>query len=82
MCASELMKLKNQLEDLLKKKFVRSSVSSWGASILLVKKINSSMRLCVNYQQLNKVIIKNKYPLQRIDDFDGSIGRCLYVQQD
>ena len=65
MSASELSELKKQLEDLLEKKFVRLSVSPWGAPVLLVKKKDGSMRLCVNYRQLNKVKIKNRYPLMR-----------------
>ncbi|XP_050878174.1 uncharacterized protein LOC127081990 [Lathyrus oleraceus] len=68
MSASELGELKKQLDDLLKKKFVHLSASPWDVSMLLVKKKDSSMRLCVDYQQLNKVTIKNKYPLPRIDD--------------
>jgi len=68
MSASELAELKKQLEDLLDKKFVRPSISPWGAPILLVKKKYGSMRLCINYRQLNKVTIKNWYPLPRIDD--------------
>ena len=68
MSASELSELKKQLEELLEKKFVRPSVSPWGAPVLLVKKKDGSMRLCVDYRQLNKVTIKNKYPLPRIDD--------------
>lgn len=44
------------------------SVSPWGSSMLLIKKKDDSMRLCVDYWQLNKVAIKNKYPLSRIDD--------------
>ena len=68
MSVSELEELKNQLGDLLEKKFIRPSVSHWGASVLLVKKNDGSMRLFVYYQQLNKVKIKNKYPLSRIDN--------------
>ncbi|XP_027357511.1 uncharacterized protein LOC113866910 [Abrus precatorius] len=64
----ELAKLKQQLEELFEKQFVRPSVSLWGAPILLVKKKDGSMRLCVDYRQLNNVTIKNKYPLPRIDD--------------
>ena len=54
MSASELAELKKQLEDLLDKKFVRPSVSRWGAPVLLVKKKDGSMRLCIDYRQLNK----------------------------
>ena len=68
MSASELAELKKQLEDFLDKKFVRPSVSPWGAPMLLVKKKDGSMRLCIDYRQLNKVTIKNRYPLPRIDD--------------
>jgi len=57
MPASELAELKKQLEDLLDKKFVRPSVSPWGASVLLVKKKDGSIRLCIDYWQLNKVTI-------------------------
>src|SRR4030065_2543447 len=60
MSASEFAELKKQLEDLLDKKFVRPSVSPWGAPVLLVKKKDGSMRLCVDYRQLNKVEIKNR----------------------
>jgi hypothetical protein len=68
MSASELNELKKQIEDLLEKKFIRPSVSPWGAPVLLVKKKEGTMRLCIDYRQLNKVTIKNKYPLPRIDD--------------
>ncbi|XP_050886320.1 uncharacterized protein LOC127091680 [Lathyrus oleraceus] len=61
--ASKLAELKKQLEDLLEKGFVKPSVSPWGALVLLVKKKDGSMRLCVDYRQLNKVTIKNKYLL-------------------
>ncbi|PNX98486.1 retrotransposon-related protein [Trifolium pratense] len=63
MPASELEQLKKQLEELLEKKFIRPSVSPWGAPVLLVKKKDGSMRLCIDYRQLNKVTIKNKYQL-------------------
>ena len=75
MSASELSELKKQLEEFLEKKFVRPSVSPWGAFVLLVKKKDGSMRLCVDYRQLNKVTIKNNYPLPRIDDLiDKLVG--------
>lgn len=65
---SELCKIKKHLDDLPEKKFVRSSVLPWEALMLLVKKKDGTMRLCVDYRPLNKVTIKNKYPLSRIDD--------------
>ncbi|KAL0383100.1 UNVERIFIED_CONTAM: Transposon Ty3-G Gag-Pol polyprotein [Sesamum calycinum] len=54
-------------EELLEKGFVRLSISPWGAPVLFVKKKDGSMRLCVDYRQLNRVIVKNKYPLPRIE---------------
>ncbi|XP_052117673.1 uncharacterized protein LOC107489254 [Arachis duranensis] len=68
MAPIELAELKTQLEELLNKRFIRPSVSPWGAPVLLVKKKDGGMRLCVDYRQLNKVTVKNKYPLPRIDD--------------
>jgi len=83
MSASELAELKKQLEDLLDKKFVRPSVSPWGASVLLVKKKDGSMRLCIDYRQLNKVTIKNRYPLPRIDDLmDQLVGARVFSKID
>ena len=55
MSASELAELKKQLEELLEKKFIRPSVSPWGAPVLLVKKKEGSMRLCVDYRQLKRL---------------------------
>ncbi|XP_020997198.1 uncharacterized protein LOC110280479 [Arachis duranensis] len=68
MAPIELVELKTQLEELLNKRFIRPSVSPWGAPVLLVKKKDGGMHLCVYYRQLNKVTVKNKYPLPRIDD--------------
>jgi len=68
MAPAELAELKKQIEDLVEKKFIQLSASPWGAPILLVKKKDGSSRLCVDYRQLNKLTIKNKYPLPRIDD--------------
>nr|KYP71341.1 Transposon Ty3-G Gag-Pol polyprotein [Cajanus cajan] len=79
----ELVETKKQIEDLLEKGFVRPSVSPWGAPVLLVKKKDGSMRLCVDYFQLNKVTIKNKYPLPRIDDLmDQLVGACVFSKID
>ncbi|KAE8657488.1 Ribosomal protein S8 family protein isoform 1 [Hibiscus syriacus] len=68
MAPKELQELKIQLQELLDKGFIRPSVSPWGAPVLFVKKKDGSMRLCIDYRQLNKMTIKNKYPLPRIDD--------------
>ncbi|XP_061357106.1 uncharacterized protein LOC133301486 [Gastrolobium bilobum] len=64
----ELAELKKQLEELSRKNFVRPSVSPWGAPVIFVKKKDGTMRLCMDYRQLNKVSVKNKYPLPLIDD--------------
>ncbi|GAU40543.1 hypothetical protein TSUD_367090 [Trifolium subterraneum] len=83
MSASELDELKKQLEDLLAKRFIRPSVSPWGAPVLLIKKKEGSIRLCMHYRQLNKVTIKNKYPLPRIDDLmDQLVGACVFSKID
>jgi len=83
MSASELAEMKKQLEDLLEKKFVRPSVSPWGAPVLLVKKKDGSMRLCIDYRQLNKVTIKNRYPLPIIDDLmDQLVGPRVFSKID
>jgi len=83
MSASELAELKKQLENLLDKKFVRPSVSPWGAPMLLVKKKDGSMRLCIDYRRLNKVTIKNRYPLPRIDDLmDPLVGARVFRKID
>ncbi|XP_073019332.1 uncharacterized protein [Primulina eburnea] len=75
MASIELKELKEQLEDLLAKGYIRPSVSPWRAPVLSVKKKDGSMRLCVDYRQLNKSTVKNKYPLPRFDDlFDQLQG--------
>ena len=68
MAPAELRELKAQLQELLGKGFIRPSASPWGAPVLFVKKKDGSFRMCIDYRQLNKVTIKNKYPLPRIDD--------------
>ena len=79
----EMLELKNQLEDLKSKGFIRPSVSPWGAPVLLVKKKDGKSRLCVDYRQLNKVTIKNRYPLPRIDDLmDQLRGAMVFSKVD
>jgi len=68
MAPTKLKELKTQLEELLQKGFIRPSVSPWGAPVLFVKKKDGTLRLCIDYRELNKITIKNKYPLPRIDD--------------
>nr|GFA31862.1 putative reverse transcriptase domain-containing protein [Tanacetum cinerariifolium] len=68
MAPIELKELKDQLQELLERGFIRPSVSPWGAPVLFVKKKDGSMRLCIDYRELNKITIRNCYPLPRIDD--------------
>ncbi|XP_052733512.1 uncharacterized protein LOC128196492 [Vigna angularis] len=83
MAPAELVELKKQIEELLDKKFIRPSASPWGAPVLLVKKKDGSSRLCIDYRQLNKLTIKNKYPLPRIDDLlDQLQGACVFSKID
>ncbi|XP_017428965.1 uncharacterized protein LOC108337039 [Vigna angularis] len=83
MAPAELADLKKQIEELLEKQFIRPSVSPWGAPVLLVKKKDGSSRLCVDYRQLNKLTIKNKYPLPRIDDLmDQLHGAVVFSKID
>jgi hypothetical protein len=83
MSASELAELKKQLAELLDKGFIRPSASPWGAPVLFVKKKDGSLRLCIDYRQLNQVTIKNKYPLPRIDDlFDQLQGAAVFSKID
>jgi hypothetical protein len=68
MSTPKLKELQMQLEELLKKGYIRPSVSPWGALVLFVKKKDGTLILCIDFRQLNKVTIKNMYPLPRIDD--------------
>ena len=79
----ELTELKKKIEEVLEKKFIRPSTSPWRAPVFLVKKKDGGMRLCVDYSQLNKVTIKNKYPLLRIDDLmDQLQGAIVFSKID
>ncbi|KAL3749910.1 hypothetical protein ACJRO7_010955 [Eucalyptus globulus] len=83
MAPTELKELKTQLQELLDKGFIRPSVSPWGAPVLFVKKKDGSMRLCIDYRELNKVTVKNKYPLPRIEDlFDQLQGAQVFSKID
>ena len=83
MAPTELKELKTQLEELLSKGFIRPSISPWGAPVLFVKKKYESLRLCIDYRQLNRVTIHNQYPLPRIDElFDQLQGSRVYSKID
>ncbi|KAJ9557738.1 hypothetical protein OSB04_012352 [Centaurea solstitialis] len=77
------LELSEQLQELSGKGFIRPSSSPWGAPILFVKKKDGSHRMCINYRGLNKVTIKNRYPLPRIDDlFDQLQGASWFSNID
>ena len=78
---AELQELKVQLQELLNKSFIKPSTSSWGAPVLFAKKTGKTFQLCIDYQQLNRVTIKNRNPLLRIDDlFDQLRGARVYLK--
>ncbi|GJU11279.1 putative nucleotidyltransferase, ribonuclease H [Tanacetum coccineum] len=80
---SEMKELSVQLQELLEKGFIRPSSSPWGAPVLFVKKKDGSFRMCIDYRELNKLTIKNRYPLPRIDDlFDQLQGSSVYSKID
>ncbi|KAD6796220.1 hypothetical protein E3N88_07116 [Mikania micrantha] len=80
---SEMQELSTQLQELLDKGFIRPSFSPWGAPVLFVKKKDGTFRMCIDYWELNKVTIKNRYPLPRIDDlFDQLQGSSYYSKID
>ena len=68
MSTPELLELKLQLKEMLDKGYIRPSVSPWGALVLFVKKKDGTLRLCIDWRQLNKMTINNMHPLPRIDD--------------
>ena len=83
MTANQLAELKEQLQELLDKGYIRPSASPGGAPVIFVPKKDGPQRMCVDYHSLNKVTIKNKYPLPRIDDlFDQLKGACVFSKID
>ncbi|GJU75975.1 putative nucleotidyltransferase, ribonuclease H [Tanacetum coccineum] len=75
---SEMKELSEQLKELSDKGFIRPSSSPWGAPVLFVKKKDGSFRMCIDYRELNKLTVKNRYPLPRIDDlFDQLQGSSV-----
>nr|GEW40353.1 hypothetical protein [Tanacetum cinerariifolium] len=80
---SKMKELAEQLQELFDKGFIRPSSSPWGASVLFVKKKDGSFRMCIDYRELNKLTVKNRYPLPRIDDlFDQLQGSSVYSKID
>ncbi|GJY58976.1 putative reverse transcriptase domain-containing protein [Tanacetum coccineum] len=80
---SEMKELADQLQELLEKGFIRPSSSPWGAPVLFVKKKDGTFRMCIDYRELNKLTVKNRYPLPRIDDlFDQLQGSSVYSKID
>nr|GFB49709.1 putative reverse transcriptase domain-containing protein [Tanacetum cinerariifolium] len=79
----EMKELAKQLKELSDKGFIRPSSSPWGAPVLFVKKKDGLFRMCIDYQELNKLMVKNRYPLPRIDDlFDQLQGSSVYSKID
>ncbi|GJZ22224.1 putative reverse transcriptase domain-containing protein [Tanacetum coccineum] len=80
---SEMKELSEQLKELSEKGFIRPRSSPWGAPVLFVKKKDGSFRMCIDYRELNKLTVKNRYPLPRIDDlFDQIQGLSVYSKID
>ncbi|GJY81306.1 putative reverse transcriptase domain-containing protein [Tanacetum coccineum] len=80
---AEMQELSTQLQELSDKGFIRPSSSPWGAPVLFVKKKDGSFRMCIDYRELNKLTVKNRYPLPRIDDlFDQLQGSRVYSKID
>ncbi|GKD57272.1 putative reverse transcriptase domain-containing protein, partial [Tanacetum coccineum] len=80
---SEMQELSNQLQELSDRGFIRPSTSPWGAPVLFIKKKDGSFRMCIDYRELNKLTVKNRYPLPRIDDlFDQLQGSSVYSKID
>ncbi|GKB99164.1 putative reverse transcriptase domain-containing protein [Tanacetum coccineum] len=79
----EMKEMAKQLQELSNKGFIRPISSPWGAPVLFVKKKDGSFRMCIDYRKLNKLTIKNRYPLPRIDDlFDQLQGSSIYSKID
>ncbi|GJT38232.1 putative reverse transcriptase domain-containing protein [Tanacetum coccineum] len=80
---SEMQELSNQLQELANRGFIQPSTLPWGAPVLFVKKKDESFRMCIDYRELNKLTIKNRYALHRIDDlFDQLQGSNVYLKID
>ena len=81
LASAKMLELKKQLHELIDNGFIWNSVSPWCAPFLFVKKHDSSLHLCINYRQLNRVTVKNKYLLQRIDELFDQLGGSRYFSK-
>nr|GEW50908.1 hypothetical protein [Tanacetum cinerariifolium] len=80
---SEMQEISTQLQELSDKRFIRPSSSPWEAPVLFIKKKDGSLRMCINYRELNKLTVKNRYPLPRIDDLFAQLqGSSVYLKID
>ena len=82
MAPTELKELKIQLQELLDKGFIQHSVSPWSAPVLFMKKKDDTLRICIDYRQINTVTVKNKYPLPRIEDLFELKGAGVFLKID
>jgi hypothetical protein len=83
MSTLKLVELKLQLKEMMDKGYIQPNMSPWGAPVLFMKKKDGTLQLCIDYRKLNKVTIKNKYPLPQINDlFDQLGGASIFSKMD
>jgi hypothetical protein len=79
----ELVELEKQIDESLEKGYIRPSTSPWAVPVLFVEKKDGTKRICIDYRSLNKVIVKNKYPLPRIEDLSDQLrGASVFSKID
>ena len=81
MLVDELEELKKKIKELADKGYIRHSASPWGSPVLFVKEKDGSMRMCIDYRNLNVVIVKNKYPLPIIDDLLDQLRNAKFFSK-
>jgi len=79
MASRERQELEKQVTELLQKRFIRHSISEWGALVVFSTKADGSLRLCVDYRALKKMTKKNRYPLPRIDDLFDQLAGAKFI---
>lgn len=75
----ELQEMKTQIEEALRKGFIRPNISPWGSPVLFTPKKDGGLRMCIDYRALNKRTIKNQVPLPRIDEVRDQIGGAKHL---